>query len=132
MTDYGCMLRAYRRHIIEAMLQCHERSTFIPILANSFARNTTEILVEHAEREHGESKYNFMRLINLMFDLITCMTTTPLRLLSMVGSVVAGLGFVFALLLFVLRLLHGPEWAGTAFLPYLPSCLSLSAPSLLV
>ncbi len=32
MGDYGCMLRAYRRHIVEAMLQCHERSTFIPIL----------------------------------------------------------------------------------------------------
>jgi undecaprenyl-phosphate 4-deoxy-4-formamido-L-arabinose transferase len=38
MGDYGCMLRAYRRHIIDAMLNCHERSTFIPILANTFAR----------------------------------------------------------------------------------------------
>ena len=35
------MLRAYRRHIVEAMLHCHERSTFIPILANTFARRTT-------------------------------------------------------------------------------------------
>ena len=32
MHDYGCMLRAYRRHIVDAMLQCHERSTFIPVL----------------------------------------------------------------------------------------------------
>jgi len=38
MHDYGCMLRGYRREIVHAMLQCHERSTFIPILANSFAR----------------------------------------------------------------------------------------------
>jgi undecaprenyl-phosphate 4-deoxy-4-formamido-L-arabinose transferase len=77
MSDYGCMLRAYRRTIVDAMLACRERSTFIPILANSFARHTTEILVHHAEREHGESKYSPMRLINLMFDLLTCMTTTP-------------------------------------------------------
>lgn len=34
MGDYGCMLRAYRRHIVDAMLHCQERSTFIPILAN--------------------------------------------------------------------------------------------------
>lgn len=27
MGDYGCMLRAYRRHIVDAMLHCHERST---------------------------------------------------------------------------------------------------------
>ena len=45
MHDYGCMLRAYRRPIVNAMLACHERSTFIPVLANSFARSTAEIEV---------------------------------------------------------------------------------------
>ncbi|STU55238.1 Polymyxin resistance protein ArnC [Klebsiella pneumoniae subsp. ozaenae] len=89
MGDYGCMLRAYRRHIIDAMLNCHERSTFIPILANTFARRAVEIPVMHAEREFGDSKYSFMRLINLMYDLVTCLTTTPLRLLSIFGSVIA-------------------------------------------
>lgn len=112
MSDYGCMLRAYRRGIVEAMLACRERSTFIPILANSFARHTTEILVGHAEREHGESKYDFLRLINLMFDLVTCMTTTPLRLLSLVGGGMALAGFAFGLLLLVLRVLFGAAWAG--------------------
>ncbi|WP_226572491.1 undecaprenyl-phosphate 4-deoxy-4-formamido-L-arabinose transferase [Mangrovibacter yixingensis] len=110
MGDYGCMLRAYRRHIIDAMLHCHERSTFIPILANTFARKTTEIPVQHAEREHGDSKYSFMRLINLMYDLVTCLTTTPLRLLSVFGSVIALLGFLFAVLLVALRLIFGPAW----------------------
>ena len=111
MGDYGCMLRAYRRHIIDAMLHCHERSTFIPILANTFARKATEIPVLHAEREHGESKYSFMRLINLMYDLITCLTTTPLRLLSVFGSVIALAGFALSVLLVVLRLVFGPQWA---------------------
>ena len=40
MHDYGCMLRAYHRHSVDAMLMCSERSTFIPILANGFARST--------------------------------------------------------------------------------------------
>ncbi|MBP0946006.1 undecaprenyl-phosphate 4-deoxy-4-formamido-L-arabinose transferase [Pseudomonas alliivorans] len=111
MNDYGCMLRAYRRTIVDAMLACRERSTFIPILANSFARHTTEIRVEHAEREHGDSKYSPMRLINLMFDLITCMTTTPLRLLSIVGFSMAFLGLLFAVMLIVLRLIFGAPWA---------------------
>ncbi len=112
MSDYGCMLRAYRRSIVDAMLACRERSTFIPILANSFARHTTELLVQHAEREHGDSKYSPMRLINLMFDLVTCMTTTPLRLLSIIGFTMAGLGVLFALMLIVLRLIFGAAWAG--------------------
>ncbi|WP_144729039.1 undecaprenyl-phosphate 4-deoxy-4-formamido-L-arabinose transferase [Extensimonas perlucida] len=112
MSDYGCMLRAYRRSVVQAMLACPERSTFIPILANSFARHTTEIEVGHAEREHGTSKYDFLRLINLMFDLVTCMTTAPLRLLSLAGAGLALLGFGFGLLLLVLRLVFGAQWAG--------------------
>ncbi|WP_272694694.1 undecaprenyl-phosphate 4-deoxy-4-formamido-L-arabinose transferase [Providencia sp. PROV144] len=111
MGDYGCMLRAYRRHIIQAMLQCHERSTFIPILANTFARRTIEIDVAHAEREFGDSKYSFMKLINLMYDLLTCLTTAPLRLLSVVGSIIAAGGFLLAVLLIALRLIFGAEWA---------------------
>ena len=112
MSDYGCMLRAYRRTVVDAMLACRERSTFIPILANSFARHTTEVLVEHAERAHGDSKYSPMSLINLMFDLVTCMTTTPLRLLSIVGFGMAFLGVAFAIMLLVLRLIFGAPWAG--------------------
>ena len=82
MTDYGCMLRAYHRSIVDAMLQCHERSTFIPVLANTFARQPCEVLVTHADRSTDETKYSLMKLINLQFDLLTSMTTFPLRLLS--------------------------------------------------
>jgi undecaprenyl-phosphate 4-deoxy-4-formamido-L-arabinose transferase len=111
MHDYGCMLRAYRRNVIDAVLQCHERSTFIPVLANSFARRATEIEVRHAERVSGDSKYSLWKLINLQFDLLTSMTTFPLRLLSVLGGLtsVAGVGFGFFLL--VMRLVFGSQWA---------------------
>jgi undecaprenyl-phosphate 4-deoxy-4-formamido-L-arabinose transferase len=111
MHDYGCMLRAYRRHIVEAMLNCHERSTFIPVLANSFARNTTEVEVHHEGRLRGDSKYGLWKLISLQFDLLTSMTTFPLRLLSMLGGIVSGVGVGFGVFLFVMRLIHGPDWA---------------------
>ena len=52
-----------------------------------------------------------MRLINLMYDLITCLTTTPLRLLSVFGSIIALMGFALSVLLVVLRLAYGPQWA---------------------
>ncbi len=111
MHDYGCMLRAYRGHIVRAMLMCHERSTFIPVLGNSFARKTTEIEVGHNARGKGDSKYNFSRLINLMFDLVTSMTTYPLRLLSISGAVVSALGIGFGVFLLMMRLLFGAQWA---------------------
>jgi len=111
MHDYGCMLRAYRRPIVHAMLQCHERSTFIPILANSFARTTTEIEVAHAQRDAGTSKYNLWKLISLQFDLLTSITTFPLRVLTVVGVLISLLGMGFGVFLLIMRLIRGSEWA---------------------
>lgn len=111
MHDYGCMLRAYRGHIVRAMLMCQERSTFIPVLGNSFARKTTEIEVGHDARQKGDSKYSFSRLISLMFDLVTSMTTFPLRLLSIAGAIVSALGIGFGVFLLLMRLLFGAQWA---------------------
>ena len=111
MNDYGCMLRAYRRQIVDAMLSCTERSTFIPILANYFAHSPTEIEVRHHARSAGESKYSLWRLVNLQFDLLTSMTTFPLRVLSVVGAAAAAVGVGFGVLLLVLRVAFGAEWA---------------------
>ena len=111
MHDYGCMLRAYRRPIVDAMLQCQERSTFIPVLANGFARFTTEIEVQHEKRFQGNSKYSIWKLINLLFDLLTSMTTLPLRLLTIIGAVISVGGFGLGLFLLVKRMIYGSAWA---------------------
>lgn len=111
MTDYGCMLRAYSRRVVDAVLQCPERSTFIPILANSFAAKTAEVSVQHTERRNGESRYNIWRLINLQFDLLTSLTAFPLRLMSIAGGLLAVLGILAGLFLAVMRLVHGSDWA---------------------
>jgi undecaprenyl-phosphate 4-deoxy-4-formamido-L-arabinose transferase len=111
MKDYGCMLRAYRRPIIDAILSCPEHSTFIPVLANSFARSPAEVEVRHEPRTAGTSRYGFFDLVNLQFDLMTSMTTTPLRMLTLLGMVVSSIGVGFGALLLVLRILQGPAWA---------------------
>ncbi len=113
MVDYGCMLRAYRRPIVDAMLQCKERSTFIPILGNSFARRTCEIPVKHSERAVGDSKYSLWKLINLQFNMLTCMTTFPLRVMTYVGAFVAAFGFALAIFIMLFRYVHldGEKWS---------------------
>ena len=112
MNDYGCMLRAYRRFIVEAMLKCNEHSTFIPVLGNSFARKTCEIPVAHAERAVGDSKYSLWKLINLQFNLLTCMTTMPLRMLTYFGLLSAFSGFLLSLYIIIRRFVpDGEEWS---------------------
>jgi undecaprenyl-phosphate 4-deoxy-4-formamido-L-arabinose transferase len=111
LHDYGCMLRAYRREIVDAMLLCKERSSFIPALANSFAKRIAEVPVGHAERAAGDSKYGVWKLINLQFDLLTSFSLLPLQMLSVLGVVISGLGIGFGIFLMVYRVIH-PE--GTA------------------
>jgi len=111
MHDYGCMLRAYSARVVRAMLQCREHSTFIPVLANAFARHTAEVEVRHTARQHGVSKYGFFKLLNLQFDLLTSMTTLPLRILTYLGAVVSLFGLGLAALILVERFIQGPAWA---------------------
>lgn len=111
MNDYGCMLRAYRREIVDAMLQCKERSSFIPALANSFAKRITEVPVAHAERAAGESKYGLWKLINLQFDLLTSFSLLPLQMLTVLGLIVAMMGFALFVGIIIYRFIY-PE--GTA------------------
>jgi undecaprenyl-phosphate 4-deoxy-4-formamido-L-arabinose transferase len=111
MHDYGCMLRAYSAQVVRAMLQCTEHSTFIPVLANSFAKRTAEVEVRHAQRSRGDSKYNFFKLINLQFDLLTSMTTFPLRLLSYLGAVIAFFGVALGIFILIERFIQGEAWA---------------------
>ena len=103
MSDYGCMLRAYSREVVDLMVKSEEHSTFIPALAQSIARHPTEVPVAHSERSAGESKYSFYRLIRLNFDLMTGFSVVPLQLFTLFGFVTASGGLLFGVYLLVRR-----------------------------
>jgi len=111
MTDYGCMLRAYSRNVVDQICQCKELSSFIPVLAMLYAKKTTEVMVDHAERSRGTSKYGLFQLIKLQMDLMTGFSFMPLRFLTWFGSLVAIFAFVLALYILVMRILRGDTWA---------------------
>ncbi len=111
MTDWGCMLRAYRRSVVEQMVRCHEQSTFIPALATYFAKRITEIEVTHEERHAGESHYSLRKLINLQFDLVSSFSDFPLKIIMYSGIGMAFLGISFGIVLGIARLVYGARWA---------------------
>lgn len=110
LKDYGCMLRAYRRNIVKLMCESKEISTFIPVLATSYAKNTAEIEVKHNPRLGDETKYSLTRLISLQFDLMTSFSIWPLRMLMFVGIMVSLAGIGFGVFLLVMRIILGSEW----------------------
>lgn len=111
MTDWGCMLRAYRRPVVDRMIACHEHSTFIPALATFFGKRVTEIEVAHDERTGGTSNYPLRKLINLQFDLVSSFSDLPMKLLMYGGVWMALGGVCFGIFLAIARLLYGALWA---------------------
>lgn len=111
LHDYGCMLRAYRKEVVKTLCESKEISTFIPVLADLFAGRITEIPVAHAERAKGKSKYSFLKLVRLEFDLITSFSLLPLRGTMFIGLVTAVLAVAAGVVLIAGRLVYGPEWA---------------------
>jgi undecaprenyl-phosphate 4-deoxy-4-formamido-L-arabinose transferase len=113
LKDYGCMLRAYQRPVIDNINMCTESSSFIPALANTFAKKIVEIEVAHEERKKGTSKYSLFRLLRLNFDLMTSFSLLPIQFIGVLGSIIAILGLLFAMFLIVRRIVVGPELEGT-------------------
>ncbi len=112
ITDQGNMLRAYGRNVIDLINQCTEVNTFVPALAYTFARNPTEIMVEHEERAAGESKYSLYSLIRLNFDLMTGFSIMPLQLFSMLGMVLSAASGALVVFLLIRRFILGAEAEG--------------------
>ena len=105
MTDQGCMLRAYRRPVIDAVVRSGAINTFIPALAYTFASKPGEVEVKHAERLAGVSNYSFYQLIRLNFDLITGFSIAPLQYFTMFAMASATGSLALVALLFYRRFL---------------------------
>ena len=110
LKDYGCMLRAYRRDVVENICASGEMSTFIPALAVTFAKKIAEIPVGHHARKAGTSKYGLLKLISLQFDLVTSFSNWPLRALMLLGTLMAILGVGFGVFLGAARIIIGSDW----------------------
>ena len=112
MTDQGCMLRAYQRPIIDAIVRSGAINTFIPALAYTFSSHPGEVGVQHDERLAGVSNYSLYKLIRLNFDLITGFTLAPLQLFTMFALACSAGSFLLVLVLAYRRLFLGAEAEG--------------------
>ena len=95
MRDHGCMLRAYKRYIIDEVVTTRETSTFITALAQKFAGNPIDFPVTHQERKAGDSKYNLYKLIRITFDLMTGFSLAPLQAFTMVGMTISFASLIY-------------------------------------
>lgn len=112
MKDHGCMLRAYRRSIVDAMNRTQDPSIFINALAQKFANKAIDIEVRHEPRYADKSRYNLFGLIRLFMDLLTGFSLRPIQAFTGFGFLSSGFSFVLVIILGLRRIILGPEAEG--------------------
>ena len=112
MRDHGCMLRAYRHHIIDQIVEAGDATPFITALSQSLAANPAEIEVGHEERAAGVSNYNLYKLIRYNFDLMTGFSLVPLQMFTITGMLLSALSFLLVVYMVLRRIFLGPEAEG--------------------
>ncbi len=99
--------RAMRRSVIEKIDQCQDRSRYMAVLMSWMAVPTVHVEVDHHLRKMGQTKYGVLPLLRLTWDLITGYSNFPLRLVTYLGLLGAGVGFSIMMFLLYQRLVAG-------------------------
>jgi undecaprenyl-phosphate 4-deoxy-4-formamido-L-arabinose transferase len=99
--------RAMRRSVIEKIDQCQDRSRYMAVLMSWMAVPTVNVEVDHHSRKIGQTKYGVLPLLRLTWDLITGFSNFPLRLVTYLGLLGAGMGFAIMMFLLYQRLVAG-------------------------
>ena len=104
--------RLLDRQAIEALKLLRERERYTKGMYCWIGFRKQEIYFEQQERAAGESKWNFLSLLNLAIEGITSFTTAPLRLATYIGMLTAVGAFLYGLYYFIKTLVVGDPVAG--------------------
>ena len=94
--DYS-NLSLLSRRVVDAFLRLHDRDREYMIALDWLGFDSTTIEIEHHERHAGESGYTIKKLIEVALDGMFFRSTVLLRLVVLVGFVVALIGVVVAI-----------------------------------
>lgn len=93
--DYS-NLSLLSRRVIDAFLRLHDRDREWAIALDWLGFDSTSVEIEHHERHAGESGYTLRRLVRVALDGMFFRSTVLLRLVVMLGFLVALIGLVVA------------------------------------
>lgn len=104
--------RLLDRRCVEALqkLREHERNT--KALFSWIGFHKKEITYVRDVRAAGETKWNYIKLLNLAINGIVSFTTAPLRLSVILGLVVSIFAFIYIVVLVIRTLAFGTDIAG--------------------
>lgn len=85
--------RLMTRRVVDQLNAMPERFRFMRGMVSWVGFAQTELEYERDARAAGKTKYSYLRLMALAIDAITSFSTLPLRLASLIGSLMGVCGF---------------------------------------
>lgn len=104
--------RLLDRRVVEAIRQFRDSQRNAKAIFSWVGFNKKQILYDRDPRAAGETKWNYVKLINLALDGITSFTTAPLRISTYVGALVSVLAFLYLIFLIIRTVFFGTDLAG--------------------
>lgn len=104
--------RLLDRRCVDALKQFRESQRYTKGMFSWIGYKKKEILYDRDPRVAGETKWNYLKLVNLAIDGITSFTTAPLRIASVMGIIVSFAAFIYIIYLVIRTTMHGSDIAG--------------------
>lgn len=104
--------RLLDKRCVEALRQFRESQRNAKGIFSWIGYKKKEILYDRDPRVAGETKWNYVKLVNLAIDGITSFTTAPLRMSSVLGGIISFIAFIYIIFLVVRTVFFGNDLAG--------------------
>jgi len=93
VANYGI----YNKKAINSILEISDYIKFFPLFVKFVGYKSTSVIVEHSERDEGESSYSLMTLLSLAFNTIISFSNKPLKMFVKFGLLISLLSLIFGL-----------------------------------
>lgn len=104
--------RLLDRRCVEALREMRESQRYTKGMFSWIGFNKKEIIYNRDARLAGETKWSYVKLIELAIEGITSFTTLPLRISALMGLIVSMGAFMYIVAIVVRTILFGTEVAG--------------------
>lgn len=104
--------RLLDRRVVEALKQFRESQRNTKAMFSWVGFHKKEIMYDRDPRAAGETKWNYIKLVELAIDGITSFTIAPLRFSTYTGIIVSAFTFLYLLFLVFRTIFFGTDLAG--------------------
>lgn len=119
--------RLITRQVRDALERCPEQNRYMRGLIAWLGFRQTGVDYERHPRQAGESKAGFSHMIFFAFNAITTFSLRPLRLFSLMGTIILGLSIIAAIVYAVLWFTGSPPPGVTTIILLLLAAIGLNS-----